>query len=77
MEAMNEKTRAGASLPIFEETLRSMNKLNIRRDEIGRWTHVEVEQGWYQSLSGQLYHYDGMVWDVVPAERIEDLEFLG
>lgn len=70
---MKDKT----GLPVFEETMRQLGDLGIRRDSVGRWTHVEVAEGWYQSLGGTLYHYDGIVWDVVPAERVEELEYLG
>lgn len=33
--------------------------------------------GWYQDADGNLYKYDGVVWDVVPDGKVEDLEFLG
>jgi len=37
-----------------------------------------VKNGWYQNLRGELFHYNGDVWDRgVPAERDEELEFLG
>lgn len=47
------------------------------RDAMGRWTHTEIEEGWYQNSRGDLFHYDGVVWDDVPVERVQDLEFLG
>lgn len=47
------------------------------RDGIGRWTEADVATGWYQNSVGDLYHYDGVIWDTVPKERIKDLEFLG
>lgn len=34
-------------------------------------------KGWYQNSKGDLFHYDGIVWDDVPGESIKDLEFLG
>jgi hypothetical protein len=40
-------------------------------------TKVEVISGWYQNTKGTLYHYDGLVWDIVPAEPLKNLEFLG
>ena len=49
------------------------------RDDKGRWVK-EVEaavKGWYQNSAGDLFHYDGVVWDSVPQEKTEDLEFLG
>lgn len=36
-----------------------------------------TNSGWYQNSSGDLYHYDGVVWDNVPSEKIDSLEFLG
>ena len=36
-----------------------------------------MSSGWYQNSIGDLYHYDGVVWDNVPGEKIENLEFLG
>lgn len=47
------------------------------RDGIGRWVEANVATGWYQNKRGELFKYDGVVWDVVPSERISDLEFLG
>lgn len=39
-------------------------------------TYSAAEAGWYQSASGDLYHYDGIIWDEVPARGL-NLEFLG
>jgi len=36
-----------------------------------------VKVGWYQNSKGDLYKYDGLIWDVVPAENISTLEYLG
>lgn len=33
--------------------------------------------GWYQNSKGDLFHYDGTIWDNVPEERIQQLEYLG
>ncbi len=33
--------------------------------------------GWYQDAEGNLYHFDGSVWDVVPEEVTKRLEYLG
>lgn len=38
---------------------------------------AEYETGWYQDLEGNLYMYDGVVWDVVPRKEAGELEFLG
>ena len=66
-----------SGIPIFEETMKKFDNLGFLRDSYGRWTEGDVKEGWYQSGEGQLYHYDGVVWDVVPSERIEKLEYLG
>lgn len=47
------------------------------RDDKGRWLGVELHPGWYQSASGELYHYDGVIWDKVPYEDLTKLEYLG
>lgn len=64
-------------IPIFEETMKQYEKLDFLRDRYGRWTTMDVKEGWYQNAGGQLYHYDGVVWDEIPVERIEKLEYLG
>lgn len=33
--------------------------------------------GWYQNSKGELFHYDGTIWDNVPEERLQTLEYLG
>jgi len=74
---MDRKSHRGVDLPIFEETMRNLDKLSIRRDTVGRWTEDVPETGWYQDKSGNLYQYDGVVWDEVPKDRVSDLEYLG
>jgi hypothetical protein len=63
--------------PIFEETMRDLERLSIRRDTVGRWTEDVPEAGWYQDKNGNLYQYDGVLWDEVPKDRVSDLEYLG
>lgn len=46
------------------------------RDEKGRFTQP-VNQGWYQNSRGELFHYDGTIWDNVPEDRLQALEYLG
>ena len=36
-----------------------------------------VESGWYQNGNGDLFHYDGVIWDNVPKEEMKELEYLG
>lgn len=38
---------------------------------------VDYKAGWYQDLEGNLYKYDGVVWDIVPRKEAGELEFLG
>jgi hypothetical protein len=33
--------------------------------------------GWYQNLATELFYYDGVIWDKIPNERINELEYLG
>ncbi len=33
--------------------------------------------GWYQDSEGNLYHFNGSAWDVVPEEMTKRLEYLG
>jgi hypothetical protein len=54
----------------------------IQRDEFGRYLSssaiVEgVRVGWYQDSKGGLFHYDGIVWDIVPDAKVQELEYLG
>ena len=39
--------------------------------------YVDYKAGWYQDLEGNLYKYDGVIWDVVPSKQLPELEFLG
>lgn len=65
--------------PIFDMLVKEMKieMPEFLRDGVGRWTDSEILTGWYQDSVGELYHYDGIVWDNVPSEKISDLEFLG
>lgn len=63
--------------PIFRETAKQYQNLEFLRDDKGRWTEIAPEAGWYQNTDGVLYHYDGVIWDEVPKERLEKLEYLG
>jgi len=33
--------------------------------------------GWYQNLATELFYYDGVIWDNIPDEKINELEYLG
>jgi len=61
--------------PIFEQAVKDYMNLEFLRDDKGRF--VESKSGWYQNANGDLFHYDGTVWDSVPKEAIRDLEYLG
>lgn len=61
--------------PVFDDVAEKFKNLEFLRDDKGRFT--DIVSGWYQNIKGDLYHYDGVVWDSVPNEQIKDLEFLG
>lgn len=69
--------------PIFDMLAKEMRSVDdselpeFLRDDAGRWIEAEILKGWYQNSRGDLFHYDGTVWDEVPNERIKDLEYLG
>ena len=46
------------------------------KDEKERFTQP-VNQGWYQNSRGELFHYDGIIWDNVPEDQLKTLEYLG
>jgi hypothetical protein len=74
---MDRKTHRGVDLPIYKEIVEKYQNLEFLRDDKGRWNQVVAKTGWYQNSDGDLYHYDGVIWDEVPKERIEKLEYLG
>jgi len=63
--------------------------MGITRDEFGRFITKEQDtkqvstppvvtsKGWYQDKEGKLYHYDGVIWDIVPDVKVVNLEHLG
>ena len=54
------------------------NKARLEMEELKFMNPgVDFGSGWYQNRKGELFHYDGVVWDVVPAESIKELEYLG
>lgn len=68
-------------LPIYEDVAKEYSTLEFLRDQInrddrGRFVDSTV-RGWYQNSHGELYHYDGVVWDEVPNDKTDNLEFLG
>lgn len=71
--AMKPTGHRGVDLPVFEKTLEAYKNLEFLKPE----KYVDVLAGWYQNGDGKLYHYDGVVWDEVPGEKIEKLEYLG
>lgn len=75
--------------PIYDELLREKMEaarlddsdlpefLRDNKETISRMKEIEVVVGWYQNSKGDLFHYDGTIWDNVPSEKVQDLEFLG
>jgi hypothetical protein len=57
----------------------NLNAIYKERTEMFRSTIMVdgVHVGWHQDSSGNLYHYDGVIWDVVPEMRVNQLEYLG
>ncbi len=78
------------STPIYDELLREKMEaarveddsdlpefLRDNKDTMSRMKEIEVVVGWYQNSKGDLFHYDGTIWDNVPSDKLQDLEFLG
>jgi hypothetical protein len=76
--------------PIYDELLREKMEaarveddsdlpefLRDNKDTMSRMKEIEVVVGWYQNSKGDLFHYDGTIWDSVPSDKLQDLEFLG
>ena len=67
----------------YEELLETTELISSMYSEDGLAFEVRVEPkplgkaGWYQNPKGELFHFDGVVWDVVPEERTAELEYLG
>lgn len=67
--------------PIYDELKQKYNielpefLKDVPRDSNGKF--IETVVGWYQNSKGDLFHYDGTIWDEVPDEKISSLEFLG
>lgn len=57
----------------LEYDLDSIMRSRTKRED----THLNISAGWYQSIKGSLYHYDGVVWDEVPEWDIKQLQYLG
>ena len=62
------KEKYNIELPDF------LNELDTPPDEIS--TPSKTNPGWYQDKNGNLYSYDGVIWDEVPPMPIKDLEYL-
>jgi hypothetical protein len=55
-----------------------MKEMNYYPEKLASSVTVEgVKVGWYQDAKGSLYRYDGVIWDVVPKDKISGLEYLG
>lgn len=65
--------------PIYDRVMAEFESLDFARDRKGRFTDYKPNptEGWYQNSAGELFHYDGVVWDQVPEETLNNLEFLG
>lgn len=67
--------------PIYDDLVKKFESSGLpdflTKDEQIVEKAKELMKGWYQNSKGDLFHYDGIVWDDVPGESIKDLEFLG
>lgn len=64
----------------YDEVFDELNAINdaidvISKPKLDKFTGYQM--GWYQDVDGNLYKYDGVVWDVVPRKEAGELEFLG
>jgi hypothetical protein len=58
----------------------SMEQANVQDMYMNRVQSMKNQDlgiGWYQDGSGDLYHFDGKVWDAVPERFTKGLEYLG
>ena len=37
----------------------------------------DLLSGWYQNTASELFFYDGVIWDKIPKEKVNELEYLG
>lgn len=69
--------------PIYEDLKKKYENQSdwpdFMRDNKGKFreTPLPANTGWYQNSKGELFHYDGTIWDNVPEERLQALEYLG
>jgi hypothetical protein len=83
-EAPFDASLADEIIKYFERDFSGIkNELLDIKDSVEKLTEnsqpnrfVDYKIGWYQDLKGNLYKYDGVVWDVVPG-RDTKVEFLG
>lgn len=69
--------------PIYKDLVKKYEAENswpeFMRDSKEKFieTPSTANAGWYQNSRGELFHYDGTIWDKVPEERLQQLEYLG
>jgi hypothetical protein len=81
MEDLIKETIEEVAYLDFEKDFNEV-MMNTPRDSFGKFIQSSVivegvHVGWYQDTRGSLYHYDGVVWDIVPDGSISRLEYLG
>lgn len=77
---LNDLENIMKNTPIFQEMIEKYGEdlpEFLTEDVYTRAKDVATQIGWYQNSKGDLYHYDGTIWDNVPEEKINNLEFLG
>jgi hypothetical protein len=79
-EIMKQIQDAYLTRQLQEEYLDLDIDIHERLMNIQRTSSIIVEGvkvGWYQDSKGKLFHYDGVVWDIVPDAKVQELEYLG
>ena len=67
--------------PIYDKMVKTLGEQGLpdflKEDSLRKAREIKFENGWYQNSRGDLFHYDGTVWDVLPDEPFKSLGYLG
>jgi hypothetical protein len=76
---LSKLTDIDESLNELDEIVRHYGKLIDQTELISSLYDEDqvTRAGWHQNAKGKLFHFDGVVWDEVPEEQINKLEYLG
>lgn len=70
----NKETNYGRTAK-QEEGLESLDFMNDPK--LVYRQQKDLLSGWYQNAASELFFYDGVIWDKIPDEKINELEYLG